>query len=213
AIETALEEKYDKKPFIVASNIARTKVDQNRGINRGACGNKLAKRAWQAFHEGISKALNIAVKKYGYVLYIDLHGHGGSTQKLYLGYAITDVQLKKVYNNIDVSAIAGISSIANMLDLDPKLKFRNLIMGDHSFGTLMGSAGYPSIPSVKSPYPLPDEGYFSGGYNTRRYTSDKHSKVYGWQVECYYNGVRDTPQDRKKFGEAFTKVYKKFIKG
>src|SRR5699024_5158256 len=137
----------------------------------------------------------------GYALYIDLHGHGGSTEKLYFGYAITDVQLKKVYNSIDTSAIARISSMTNLLDMDSKLKFRKLIIGKHAFGSLMDKEGYPSIPSEESPYPLSNEGYFDGGYNTRHYTSDKYPKVFGWQVECYYRGLRDTPRDREKFGE------------
>lgn len=84
-------------------------------------------------------------------------------------------------------------------------------MGDGAFGTLMENEGVPSVPSKGDPFPYADESFFNGGYNTRYYTSEDYPHVFGWQIECNNQGVRDTEANREKFAKAFAKVIVQFL--
>lgn len=211
AIEAAFMKKYQKRPFIVISNIARTKVDQNRPVDLGTCKDSLAERAWHDFHGSIDTSLALAVQKFGYAMYIDLHGHGHSNQRLELGYSLDGPQLKDAFENEEpVLTYASNSSLQNFLR-ERNITFKDMLWGASSFGTLMYQYGVPSVPSMQDRFPLPDEKFFSGGYNTRRYTSGEYPKVYGWQIECNYKGVRDSEESRAGFADAFTNAYMKFI--
>src|SRR5690606_34269616 len=145
-------------------HLARTKIDQNREIPEATCGNKEVEKTWHAFHNYIDTALNTAVKKYGSAMIIDLHGHGHPNQRLELGYSLTINDLGKIYSSIELDELSRKSSLNNLFIMQPSLDFRNLLMGDHAFGTLMENEGIKSVPSKQDPYPFATESFFNGGY-------------------------------------------------
>lgn len=211
AIRLAFKEKYGKTPFIVISNLARSQVDQNRRIELAACGNPLAEQAWKDFHNAIDTALAIAVEKFGYSLYIDLHGHGHKNQRLELGYSLTAKQLTTAFGQEGNGTLSEKTSLNNLLKKDKSKDLHTMLWGDHSFGTLLYDQGTLVTPSKQDPHPQKGEAFFSGGYNSRRYTSAKHPHVFGWQIECNYKGIRDTKDNRRAFAQHLAVAYGQYI--
>lgn len=212
AIQEAFEKKYNKKPYVIISHIARTQVDQNRPLELGACGNKRAEAAWYDFHNSIDTALALAVQKFGFAIYIDLHGHGHEVQRLELGYSLTGPDLEKAFTDGKArKQFGGESSMQNFLTMYGADKFHDVLWGEYSLGTLFENHGVAASPSKQDPFPLTGEKFFSGGYNTRRYTSSDYPKVFGVQIECNFRGVRDTEESREKFANALAESYTQFV--
>jgi surface protein len=210
-IRRQLKIQNNKQPYVIVAGIARSKVDLNRNLENATCGNKKMKDAWRRYHDNIDKALAKAVKKFGYAIFIDLHGQGHKKHRLELGYKPTKKQIKEMYLDSDkAEGIANKTSLANLLNMNSELNITELIWGKNSFGTLIAKKGFPAVPSRQDPYPLQGDPYFDGGYNTRRYTSSKYPRVFGWQIESNYKGVRDA-KGRPKFAEAFAKVIMTYI--
>lgn len=209
-IEKAFLEKYKARPFIVFTNISRKQVDQNREIGEGTCGNTAVDIYWNQFHNYIDTALAIATKKFGKAVYIDLHGHGHEIQRLEIGYGPSADLLRDLEKN-NGSEIAEKTSVNNLIVSDKSHTVKDLLIGKNAFGTLIEAAGYHAVPSLKDPYPLKEEKYFNGGYNTRRYTSAQYPNVFGWQIESNYKGVRD-PAGRPLFASAFAEVMANYFK-
>jgi len=209
-IQNAFLKRHGHRPYIIISNISRKNVDQNREIEIGTCGNAIAARPWNAFHDYIDTALAMAVKKYGSAIYIDLHGQGHPNQRLEVGYNLRPAELPAVSEGGDLSKLAEKSSLNNKLVMDPKANFKELMIGDNAFGTLMAAAGSPAIPSKQDPFISDGGAYFNGGYNTRRYTGANYLKVFGWQIESNFKGVRDA-EHAPEFAARFADVMIKYI--
>lgn len=205
AIEKELVEEYNIRPYLVLCHLKRTKIDQNRPLSEGTCGNPEMQTAWHQFHDYVDTALNLAVAEYGRAIYIDLHGHGHSKQRLEIGYNLTKNELVQIAGSGDLLALKQKSSIQNLFLLNTGLDFREMMTGDEAFGTLMQNEGFNSVPSKQDPYPLSGDTYFNGGDNTRMYTGKAYPNVYGWQIECNKTGVRDTEASRAAFAKAFAK--------
>lgn len=210
-IQKAFEKKYGLTPFIVICSLSRKNVDQNRAIDEGTCSNEQMRKPWNAFHNYIDSALAMAVKKFGSAIYIDLHGHGHTNQRLELGYSLDAKDLPEISTNNDLSALAKKSTINNLLLLNKKTNFKDLMIGNNAFGTLITEAGSPAVPSKQDPYIADGGKYFNGGYNTRTYTSAAYPQVFGWQIESNYKGVRDDA-GRPEFAKSFADVMMKFFK-
>src|SRR5699024_4571524 len=209
-IREELQEENGTQPSVVVARIARKKVDFNRSLDQATCGNETMNQTWKVYHAYIDSALSRAVKKYGYAIFIDLHGHGHKNQRLEIGYKPTKGKLKEMYlDSSKASEMASETSVANLLDIKD-LKISSLLWGKNSFGTLMTQKGFAAVPSRDDPYPLKKESYFTGGYNTRRYTSNEYPNVFGWQIEANYKGVRDA-EGRPKFAQAFAKAILTYI--
>lgn len=208
-IEKAFVAKYNARPFIIISNISRKNVDQNRDMAEGTCGNKAMEKPWNQFHDYIDTALALATKKFGKAIYIDLHGHGHTKQRLEVGYLLKAEELRAL-DAKDNKQVAK-SSVANLLASDKNLDFEQLLVGPNAFGTLMAQQGIDAVPSKQDKAPLEDDKYFNGGYNTVRYTSNKYPNVFGWQIESHYKGVRDA-EGRPAFAKAFVDVMGSYFK-
>lgn len=212
-IEKAFLAKYKARPYIIISNISRKNVDQNRDVEEGTCGNKAMEKPWNQFHDYIDTAIALATKKFGKAIYIDLHGHGHTKQRLELGYNLSADELRTLdaKNNILTSK----SSVANILTSDKNLNLEQLLIGKDAFGTLITKEGFDAVPSKQDVAPLEGDKYFNGGYNTRRYTSSKYPNVFGWQIESNYKGVRDAvgrPAFAKAFAEVMGNYFKTYLK-
>lgn len=207
-------EKQGKKPFLIVSQIARAKIDLNRDMEDATCGNSMMNTTWNQYHKYIEEALKKAIEKYGYALYIDLHGQGHAVKRLELGYLLRKPDLEKSNKSNTINLeLDSKSSLRNLLKLtNNNQSLKELMTGKNALGTFFESNGYPAVPSLRDPYPKSNEAYFTGGYNTRRYTSSKdYPKVFGLQIEANFKNVRDSKENREKFSEAFVKSITSYL--
>ncbi|HLR00745.1 MAG TPA: hypothetical protein VK102_10260 [Sphingobacterium sp.] len=211
AIQDVFQTKYNKKPFVIISHLARTKLDQNRSLEEALCESQPEmEAAWHWYHHHVDSAVRLAADKYGEALFVDLHAHGHDIQRLELGYGLTISEIGKVYSGIELNELMSKSSMTNYKDLNPEANFRELLIGENAFGTLMAERGLPSVPSKQDPYPMSSEKYFNGGYNTRFFTSSDYTNVYGWQIETN-SSSRNTQERREDFAEAFAESILKIL--
>ena len=152
-------------PHVIICNLKRTKLDCNRNLADGACGNAEAETAWTEFHHFIDTAQALSQNQFsGKAFYIDLHGHGHAIQQLELGYTLNTSQLNSTDSVLNTTAIISSSSIQNLVAANINgYTHAELLRGPYSFGTLISNAGFPSVPSQQTPSPGTDP-YFSGGY-------------------------------------------------
>ena len=211
AIQQVFWETYQKRPYFVISRLSRNKVDQNRDVDLGACGDPLATQAWNFYHEAIDKALSRAKGDSQWAIFIDLHGHGHKNPRLELGYGLNREQLTKAFKKRGLGELGGKSSLGNLIS-EKGTDFHQLLFGPNAFGSLMMDQGIAATPSLGDPHPLEGEKFFAGGYNTRRYTSADYPNVFGWQIECNKKGIRDSDANRMKFASALAESYFEYIK-
>ena len=209
-ISTVLEQKYHVHPYLVICHLKRTKIDQNRDVMEGTCGNAIMTTAWNQFHEYADTALTDIVKQFGSALYIDLHGHGHTKQRLELGYSLDVNALGNVLTRTHLAELWHQSSLNNLSKIDDGVGFRQFVIGDDAFGTMMEQHGFQAVPSKDQPYPQSSDPFFEGGYNTRLYTGPGYPHVFGWQIESNYQGVRDT-KGRPLFAQAFAEVIVQYM--
>jgi hypothetical protein len=159
-------------------------LDPNRNISEAADGNKNAEIAWTEFQSSIDSA-NAKVKtRFGKGLYIDLHGHRHAIERCELGYLLSSEELQLENDLLNSESFAEYSSIRNLIGHNEhSSSYSELVRGKYSLGTLLDEKGYPSVPSLKQPFPKPDEPYFSGGYNTTRHGSSSGGTIDGIQIE------------------------------
>jgi hypothetical protein len=201
-------------PYIVYCNLHRSKLDCNRNLADGACGNASAENAWNEFHNFIDTAQANAQSKFGgRAFYIDLHGHGNPIQRLELGYLLYDNELAFTDSTLNTNQYIGYSSIQNLVATNANgYSHAALLRGDYALGTLLGNAGYASVPSKQIPFPGTTTNYYSGGYNTANHTSYAlGNTVNGVQIECNYTNVRDTYSNRKLFADSLVSVMQQFL--
>lgn len=206
-IKYQMKQDFGVEPYVVSALIHRKKIDLNRDVELATCGHNVGKDVWEEYHKSIEEAIQAAVDEYGGVIFIDLHGHGHEIQRLELGYLLNNEELRASYEGTgSTEGLAEVSSLKNLMTANPELEFQDLLTGENAFGTIMEEEGVPSVPSMQDPFPYPEESYFTGGYNTRRYSSDDYPLVFGWQIEANYDGVRDSDENRSAFAEAFSKA-------
>ncbi len=191
-------------PHLVVCHLKRSKVDCNRDALTGTGGNPKALATWRAFHEAIGRARSAA----GRGLFLDLHGHSHPEALVELGYLLTAEQLRE--RGPAFAALVPVSSLAVVARTSPET-FEGLVRGSGSLGGLLEAAGFASVPSPA--FPDPGEGaYYRGGYNTARYGAGREGD--GWfslQVECPRPGVRDSPENRRRFAEALAAALEQFL--
>jgi hypothetical protein len=196
AIDSVLKADYGVQPYMVLTNLARIKIDQNRDFAEATCSNNNLSIFWNNYHYSIDTAITKILVKYPSALFIDLHGHGHTKQRLELGYLIGANALRN-----PTSINYTTSSLKNQISQYPPAQNNSLLFGTKAFGTMMGNRSFPSVPSQQDAAPLVTDTYFDGGYNTATYCA--YSKVFGWQIESNFTGVRDNPTSRVIFAKAF----------
>jgi hypothetical protein len=202
-------------PHIIYNNLKRSKLDCNRNLSDGACGNSEANIAWNEFHNFIDTAQLIANQNFNdNTIYIDLHGHGNSIQRIELGYLLYDDELELADSILNTNKYINYSTIKNLVYSNANnLSHSQLLRGDLALGTLLGNAGYPSVPSRQIPFPGTQTNYYSGGYNIAEHTCYTSGNTEnGLQMECNYSGIRDSESNRVKFADSLAAVLMNFIK-
>jgi hypothetical protein len=216
AVQTVFCDYFGHRPHVVICHLKRSKLDCNRSLAQSGAGDNVqAVRAWHEFQDFINIASNSAVAQNGLGFYIDLHGQKHVRQRLELGYLLTAGQLAKTDTELNQPAYAKLSSIRSLAALADKkgsLPFSELLRGRHSFGGLMASYGYPSVPSPDMPAPGESEPYFDGGYNVAAHTSRSGGgPVDGLQIEANMTGVRDSPLHRTNCAIALARTLDYFF--
>ncbi|WP_298137567.1 T9SS type A sorting domain-containing protein [Flavobacterium sp.] len=212
-IETALEIKNKLfeltgcYPHLIISHLNRSKLDPNRNLADGACGNSEAEIAWNEFHGFITNARNTANLQNDYkTFFVDLHGHGNPIQRIELGYLLYDSELGLSDSTLNTKQYLNYSSIKNLvLNNVNNYTHAELLRGPYSLGTFLANNNFPSVPSQSIPFPGTTSNYFSGGYITANHTCyNIGAPINGLQMELNYNNIRNTAANRTAFALAFT---------
>ena len=209
AIKNALFEQTGCYPHIIICHLKRSKLDCNRNLSDGACGNPQASTAWNEFQGFITTAQNHAnLSSSNNAIFIDVHGHGNPIQRIELGYLLYDDELALPDATLNTTTYLNYSSIKNLaLNNQNSYTHAQLLRGPKSFGTLLGDKGFPSVPSSQIPFPGTTSNYFSGGYITANHTCyAPNNLVNGFQMELNFTGIRDTPLNRQKFADSLAIV-------
>src|SRR5262245_20206015 len=194
-------------PHVIICRVHRRKIDCNREIKEGAAGNPLTEQAWREFQACVDAAQAEVVKQQGRGLYIDLHGHGHAEQRLELGYLHSADQLALSDAELNSPPYATDSSLRAIAARNA-VPYAELVRGETSFGALMEKHGFASAPSPNNPHPKAP--FFRGGYNTARHGRDA-APLAGFQIESNSRGVRDTPENRKKFAAAMADALSEYL--
>ncbi len=219
-IETALEiknaliETTGCYPHLIISNLKRTKLDANRNLEDGACGNTEAETAWTEFHDFIDDARYTANLQYNNnTFFVDLHGHGNPIARIELGYLLYDEELELSDSILNTNTYINYSSIQNLvLSNVNDFTHAQLLRGEKSFGTLLSNYSFPAVPSQSIPYPGTDANYYSGGYITVNHTCYTPGvDINGLQMELNYAGVRDNSINRTNFALSFAQVIIEYL--
>lgn len=196
-------------PHIIISHLKRNKLDPNRNMEDGACGNSEAILAWNEFQNFIAVAQNTANQEFNSkTFFVDLHGHGNPIQRIELGYLLYDDELELPDNTLNSLQYINYSAIKNLaLSNANNDTHAQLLKGPNAFGTLLTNNGFPSVPSQSIPYPGTASNYYSGGYITANHTCYNPAvSVNGFQMELNFSNIRDTPAHRTAFANAFTQA-------
>lgn len=211
-IDTALFILTGCRPHLIICNLQRAKVDCNRNLAEGACGNFQAEKAWNEFQFFIDTAQAIAQSMFpGKVFYIDLHGHGKPIPRLELGYGLSGNRLNNPDSVLNTPAFLATSSINNLVHSNRKAyTHAQLLRGPEALGTLLANAGFPAVPSEQTPHPGETD-YFSGGYNTFNHTCiSPINAVNGVQLECDQS-VRFGYSSRKRFADSTASILLRYM--
>jgi len=173
-------------PHVIMNRLHRRKFDANRDIGDAADGNPLIEEAWANYHDFVDTARIQIEEDYGRGLFLDIHGHGHTIQRIELGYLLSKSELELSDAVLNTNTYIEESSIRTLVgDNISSAMHADLLRGSDSFGTLMDEKGFPSVPSDSDPSPsCSGSCYFSGGYNTVRHGSrDNLGDIDAIQVE------------------------------
>jgi hypothetical protein len=214
-IETALEIKnalYATTgcyPHLIICHLKRNKVDCNRNITDGACGNISAETAWNEFHNFIASARTTANQQYNNnTFFVDLHGHGNPIQRIELGYLLYDNELELSDAVLNTNQYLSYSTVKNLaLNNFNNYTHAQLLRGSAAFGTLLSDLSYPAVPSQTAPFPGVNTNYYSGGYIVANHTCyAPNLTINGLQMELNYTGIRNNQTNRAQFADAFSQA-------
>lgn len=211
-LDTALFNLTGCRPHLIICNLKRTKVDCNRDLADGACGNQEAETAWTEFQHFIDTAQSISEASFqGKTFYIDLHGHGKPILRLELGYGLSASDLNNTDSFLNLPAQLASSSIqALAANNATNFSHAELLRGEFALGTLLANAGFPSVPSQQIPNP-DTTAYFSGGHNTSNHTCiSPGNTVNGLQLECHQT-VRFSYAERKLFADSLAQILSTYL--
>jgi hypothetical protein len=212
-IETAMEIKNALfaqtgcYPHLIISHLKRNKLDCNRNVTDGGCGNTTAITAWNEFHNFIDTARTAANQQFNNnTFFVDLHGHGNPIQRIELGYLLYSNELELADTVLNTTQYINYSAIKSLaLNNLNNYTHSQLLRGTKSLGTLLSERGYPAVPSQTIPFPGTNNNYFNGGYITANHTSYAAGiNISGLQMELNFTGIRDSQANRIQFANAFS---------
>ena len=214
AIRNYFFSNYNIRPYVIINNLKRTKLDANRDKAEAAQNNIYAERAFDEFHFYIEKAREDIISKFSTGILFDIHGHGINPDgfndlRTWIGYLLTADELDNSNDYIDQNISINDVSIYSLLNSSGQT-LSQLLSGPNSLGALFENNNYTALPSPESRSP---EGmrYFSGGYNTFRYGTNREFNFSSIQLEFPFQGLRDTPQSRTQFSSIFVDLVQEYF--
>ena len=197
--------KFGGYPHVILCKLKRTKLDANRDSIEAAQENRYALRAWQEYHHYIEVAKKKIEDSQGNGLFIDIHGHGKNPDGFYdlrtwLGYLISSEELDQSDEILNTNSYQSKSSINNWVD-SSSYSFIEVLRGKVSFGSILDSLGYKSLPSENDLSPSGMR-YFSGGYNTARHGSRGGGVISAIQIELPKLGIRENQSTWSSFSKS-----------
>jgi len=202
-------------PHVILCKLKRTKLDANRDSIEAAQENKYALRAWQEYHHYIEVAKKKITNDQGSGLFLDIHGHGINPDGFYdlrtwLGYLISSEELDQSNGALNTNSYQSKSSISAWVD-SSSYSFIEVLRGKVSFGSILDSLGYKSLPSIND---LSPDGmrYFSGGYNTARHGSRSGGVISSIQIELPKPGIRDNQSTWSSYSKALNSTINEYYK-
>ncbi len=200
-ISEELQKLYGGAPHLVICRLHRSKLDCNRELSEAAQGDPVATATWKRFHEAAEDVEQQITQSFGTGLTIDLHGHRHEEQRVELGYLISGSQLNTSDEALDQDPkYLRLTSVKELDQRSPQ-SFSALIRGPQSLGAMLEAHGFRSIPSPSKPSPGKAI-YFSGSYDVAAHGSRDGGSISAIQVECPWNGVRDTSNNQRRFAKA-----------
>ena len=202
-------------PHVILCKLKRTKLDANRDSIEAAQEDKYALRAWQEYHHYIEVAKKKITNDQGSGLFLDIHGHGINPDGFYdlrtwLGYLISSEELDQSNGALNTNLYQSKSSISAWVD-SSSYSFIEVLRGKVSFGSILDSLGYKSLPSIND---LSPDGmrYFSGGYNTARHGSRSGGVISSIQIELPKPGIRDNQSTWSSYSKALNSTISEYYK-
>lgn len=212
-LKEQIEKTTEKTPYMILSHISRKKIDQNRNLKEATCGNLKLEPVWEYYHQSLDSIISKSIEHFGYALFVEVHGHAHPIERIELGYALSKDELIRLNESNPDDELRISSSLDGLLKLQSSLNLKEMIIGEYSFGTIITDESYNAVPAKQDPYVNKEDKYFTGGYNTRRYTNPKnYPGVFGFQMECPRLGIREDSQTQHLFAQSFVQAYKKYIK-
>ncbi|MFB1003238.1 MAG: T9SS type A sorting domain-containing protein [Bacteroidia bacterium] len=211
-IQEAIITKTGCYPHMVINLLHRNRLDANRDIIEAADSNTTVEASWRYFHRMTDTAKTIATRQYGKGLYIDMHAHAHSIQRLEIGHAVWKSDLQQSDNHLNSQTVLDKSTIKNLAsDNINNLSHAQLIRGEYSLGTLMHESGFPSVPSSADSFPLDTQLFFTGGYDVKRHGSRNGGTIDAIQIECNQSW-RFTSAGREAFIDSASNALIEFVK-
>lgn len=208
-IADAVEARMGVRPYVVFTQLHRSKLDANRDIVEGAQGSEAAEIAWQEFHGFVDAARADIEGKYGRGLLLDIHGHSHAIQRIELGYNVSAAKLGWTDAALDSANWETKSTIREIAEWHGDA-FSEVLRGVDSFGGLLQAAGYAATPSPAVPGPGADP-YFVGGYIVDRHGSQMGGTISAIQLEHQKPGIRDTVANRQAYAAAVAEVVEAYM--
>ncbi len=207
-ISAAFFEKTGMRPHIIINDIARSRMEPNRSLEETYHKSEDANGSWREYQNFLKVARQIVTDNVGKGLYIDMHGHGHTKQRIEVGYIVSKANLNTEDAVLDrLGTTSSIYAIAR----NSTYSFSNLIRGDYALGTLLANEGLPALPSKQDPKPNADD-YFNGGYCTYTYGSINGGTISSIQLETNGTGLRNNPDQRTASGVKFANAIISYMK-
>jgi N-formylglutamate amidohydrolase len=198
-------------PHVVCNLLHRKKLDMNRDISEATDSNATLDVYWKDYQGFIDSAKANIRQRFGKGLFIDLHGHGHTKQRIEFGYLLYGSQLRESDSVMNTANRIRVSSIRNLVSNNVGGRSHaELIRGQHALGTLFADRGFPGVPSKQDPFPLTGDDYFNGGYNTLEHGSNPGGTIDAIQMELY-SAIRFNTAQRKAFADSFATVVRSYL--
>jgi hypothetical protein len=180
----ALESLTGRRPTVVINHLNRIKLDPNRSLALGAQGSPAAQAAWQAYHDAITRAEAQVTRACGWGQYVDVHSNGEPAPSVQLGYGLTVEDLDHDDQTLSTRQYVFRSNWRSLADWS-STGLADLVRGPDSLGGRLAARGYRVFPSPE--HPVPEPGYFDGGYSVAVHGSQRSGAIDSTQIEVPYS--------------------------
>ena len=125
-----------------------------------------------------------------------------------MGYLLSSDELDQSDATLNTNLYKNKSSISSWVD-SSSYTFIEVLRGKVSFGSILDSLGFKSLPSLNDQSPAGMR-YFSGGYNTARHGSRNNGVISAIQIELPKPGIRDNQSTWSNYSRAINSAISEY---